>query len=194
MSDFVPNIDFANVPDFTGEAEQDVEMGYRQEEISPMTHRTTSKTNNYTPRQINQNLNKVILTPSTSRSSTVHQPLNRIAIKPELIKEEPSEHVIHKLNQIEELHTHFQQEEFVGLSLTGGSTSSRASSISSNPLYATAVSSMSDKISTKPRKYRIKPESEKLNPQYRVKRLKNNDAGKLIYLFHFYSHFSIKIF
>jgi len=28
----------------------------------------------------------------------------------------------------------------------------------------------------KPRKYRIKPESERLNPQYRMKRAKNNDA------------------
>ena len=30
--------------------------------------------------------------------------------------------------------------------------------------------------SGKPRKYRIKPESEKVNPQYRMKRAKNNDA------------------
>lgn len=30
--------------------------------------------------------------------------------------------------------------------------------------------------SGKPRKYRIKPESERLNPQYRMKRAKNNDA------------------
>ncbi|KAI6207225.1 BZIP domain-containing protein [Aphelenchoides fujianensis] len=30
--------------------------------------------------------------------------------------------------------------------------------------------------SSKPRKYRIKPESERLNPQYRMKRAKNNDA------------------
>lgn len=101
MSDFVPNIDFAaNVPDFTGEAEQDMEMGYQQEEIPSMEHRTTSQ-NNYTSRQINQTLNKVILTPSTSRSSAVHQPMNRIAIKPEIIKEEPSEHVNHRLSQIE---------------------------------------------------------------------------------------------
>lgn len=30
--------------------------------------------------------------------------------------------------------------------------------------------------SAKPRKYRIKPESERVNPQYRMKRAKNNDA------------------
>lgn len=30
--------------------------------------------------------------------------------------------------------------------------------------------------SSKPRKYRIKPEAERLNPQYRMKRAKNNDA------------------
>lgn len=30
--------------------------------------------------------------------------------------------------------------------------------------------------SSKPRKYRIKPESERIQPQYKQKRLKNNDA------------------
>lgn len=29
---------------------------------------------------------------------------------------------------------------------------------------------------SKPRKYRIKPDSEKVNPQYKMKRAKNNDA------------------
>jgi hypothetical protein len=42
--------------------------------------------------------------------------------------------------------------------------------------YSQGGRSLTQGGSEKPRKYRIKPESERLNPQYRMKRAKNNSA------------------
>lgn len=51
------------------------------------------------------------------------------------------------------------------------STSDNESHYSNNGLALSQTGS-----NGKPRKYRIKPESERVNPQYRAKRAKNNDA------------------
>lgn len=122
-------------------------------------------------------LDNTTLMPSTSRASATshhhhhHQQLGRMQMQPmpivkqELVKEEPSE-----MDQM-------------AMAPVTSAASSRASSVGSayTTTTSTAGAGPSSRIlisrnGKKPRKYRMKPEHEKLNPVYREKRAKNNDA------------------